>query len=166
MEDFPLKLENNEFTNEQALISDSPDPGNQDYPDHVYIDESSTPVNNESPTPIHYILPNPKSDRSNPILREKALKALKQVTVSTHKSVEILIHELPRDIIGKLIYDPSSINKTTRMNEEQRDQVQKMNQFISGSNIKKTAGISSNSTKLIVLFNHKDNQIDLFYSNK
>ena len=160
LEEFVIKLENNEFN--ENVISDSPDTQDLDHPDDTSLLATNDPI-----TPVHYILSNPnaKSDRSNPIMREKALKALKQLTTTIPKSVEILIHELPRDIIGKLLYEPGSMVQSKKMGEEQRDQVQRMSQFLLGGGNKKSGNVAA-SSKLMVLFNHKDNQIDLYYINK
>lgn len=139
LEEFLLKLEANELnSNEQInILSDA-----QEFPE---IDHEDF---NESNVPIHYVLSNP---RTNPILREKAMKAMKQVTTATTKSIEIIIHELPRDMIGKLVYDPATL-KNTKMGEEQREQLQRINQFI-----------TKKSKVMMVLYNHKDNQTDLYY---
>ena len=169
LEEFPAKLENNEFNYDQSLTSvmcDSQDAtgGFNPETDHVHTED---PGFTEASTPVHYILSNPKSERpTNPILREKAMKALKQVTTATTKSAEILIHELPREIIAKMVYEPAALtnNQTVKMNEEQRDQVQRMNQFISGG--RKPVGGSNavvGTGRVMVLYNHKDNQTDLLY---
>ena len=165
LEDFPSKLENNEFNIfDQAglgsLMSDSQDPGNLE----TDADDPGTVSFNESNIPVHYILSTPKSERSNPILREKAIKALKQFTATATKSPEVLIHELPRDMITKIIYDPLAL-KSLKMSEEQRDQMNRMCQFINSSGVgKKPAnGATSSTGKVTVLFNHKDNQTDIIY---
>lgn len=151
LEEFPVKLEATElnFDRDQiSVISDS-----QEDPDH---DESTV---SESNVPVHYVLTNQKSERTNPILREKAMKALKLVTSATTKSIEIIIHELPHEIMGKLLYDPAALNKNLKMNEEQREQVKRINQFVSV--VKKTISLSGG--KVMVLYNHRDNQTDLLY---
>lgn len=161
LEEFVVKLENNDFN--ENVMSDTPDPQDLDHTDEINVSTTNDPI-----TPVHYILSNPNaksSDRSNPIMREKALKALKQLTTTIPKSVEILIHELPRDIIGKLLYEPGALVQSRKMGEEQRDQVQRMSQFLLGGGNKKS-GNATVSHKLMVLFNHKDNQIDLYYINK
>lgn len=165
LEEFPLKLEANElnwnWNYEQVnMLSDSQDL-DQDHEDTTTLaSEASNSI------PVHYVLTNQKSERANPILREKAMKAVKQVTtaVASAKSLEILIHELPRELVGKLLYDPAALTTTTtttaksvKMGEEQREQVQRMNQFIG----KKQPG--SLLPKVMVLYNHKDNQTDLLY---
>lgn len=105
---------------------------------------------NESITEgIHYVLQG-KSEK-NPLLREKAIKAVKSVNPS--KS-EIVIHELPRDILRKFLYDPSKpLSNNGKSNEEYREQLTKLSQLLQN----KLAG------KTVILFNHKDQQIDMYY---
>lgn len=162
LEEFPAKLEANELNwnwnwncDQVNMVSDSQDL-DQDHEDTTALaSEASNSI------PVHYVLTNQKSERANPILREKAMKAVKQVATAVAKSLEVLIHELPRELVGKLLYDPAALTATrttaVKMGEEQREQVQRMNQFIG----KKQPG--SLLPKVMVLYNHKDNQTDLLY---
>ena len=102
---------------------------------------------------VHFVLSASKAER-NPILREKAVKALKLVNPS---KAEIVIHELPRDLLKRFLYDNSPRNSSSinaKVSEEFRDQLMKMGQLLQG----KLAG------KTIVFVNHKDNQIDLIFN--
>lgn len=95
---------------------------------------------------IHYLL-QAKSEKSS-LLREKALRAVK--SLNPGKS-EIIIHELPRDILRKFLYDPKTLN--LNRNEDYRESLIKLGQWMQT----KLAG------KPLILFNHRDQQIDMYY---
>ena len=112
---------------------------------------------------VHYLLSH-KSEK-NPILKEKALKAVRSLNPSKG---EIIIHELPRDLLRKLldklngngILNPQSSllnnnNNQTRNNNEEafREQIGRLNQVL-----------GKLGNKMVVFFNHKDNQIDLIFN--
>ena len=96
---------------------------------------------------VHFVLATAKAER-NPILREKAVKALKLVNPN---KPEIVIHELPRDLFKRLIHDNT---RNFKVSEEFRDQLMKMGQLLQG----KLAG------KMVIFINHKDNQIDIIFN--
>lgn len=106
----------------------------------------SNPVSDENN--VHFVLAGAKGER-NPILREKAAKAVKLVNPSR---AEIVIHELPRDILKRLLHDNNA--RVGKVSEEFRDQLMKMGQLLQG----KLAG------KMVIFVNHKDNQIDTFFN--
>lgn len=104
---------------------------------------------NDSSTDVHFVLSASKAER-NPILREKAGKALKLANPS---KTEIVIHELPRDILKRFLSDQPR-NTTLKVSEDFRDQLTKMGQLLQG----KLAG------KTVLFFNHKDNQIEMIFN--
>lgn len=102
---------------------------------------------------VHFVLSSgaSKAER-NPILRDKALKALKLVNPS---KIEIVIHELPRDLLKRLLYDNNPRNTISlKVSEDFRDQLTKLGQLLQG----KLAG------KTVLFVNHKDNQIDMIFN--
>ena len=100
---------------------------------------------------VHYLMQQTKSERNQPLLREKALRSLK---LSNLTKCEIVIHDIPHDILKKFFYDPGNIPRV-KSNEEYRDQLNKLAQLMQSKLVGKT----------LFLFNHKDQQIDLYYNS-
>lgn len=109
---------------------------------------------------FHYILSAPKSER-NPIIREKALKIVKPL-LSAAKP-EIVIHELPLDLLRRVIDHCVGSNPTNQQrmklsgvtdSEEFRDQIGRLLQLLQ----------ARLQNKLVLLFNHKDAHIEIFFN--
>lgn len=127
------------------MIEESEELVNNNETEQIIINE----CNDSSTSDVHFVLSASKAER-NPILREKAGKALKLANPS---KTEIVIHELPRDILKRFLSDHPR-NSTLKVSEEFRDQLTKMGQLLQG----KLAG------KTVLFFNHKDNQIEMIFN--
>ena len=108
---------------------------------------------------VHYLLANPKMEKSA-LLREKALKAFKQANPA--KS-EIVVHDLPREILKRFLHfeaaeiSSNSVKKPQiKMSEEDRDQLGRLNNLMQ----------SRLNGKMILFVNHKDGQMEAFYARK
>lgn len=145
IEDFASKLRSIDDSN-TVLSGDS---GDETVSNVLNEDEALT-------GDVHYLLVNSKMEK-NPILREKALRAVKQV-VNLVKC-DIVIHELPKEVLKRTLHpsaDSGNVNVNNKRLEEWRELVGRLSNLLLG----KLAG------KMILFVNHKDSHIEAYFNKQ
>lgn len=158
IEEIGLKLRSvEENCNSNLLINESSDENVNSTPNLSEDAIGLTDNNFHFQADIHYLLMNGKMEK-NPILREKALRSVKEIV--NFGRAEIVIHEIPKEVLKRSLHGAGvgSSGLTTKYNskidEDLRDLVGRLGNLLH----RKLQG------KLILFVNHKDNHIEAFYN--